>query len=497
MSKRITPRKRIYSLQSLAYASLFGLLVCWPQPAVSGQDSADAKRTIAQSYESQIRPFLVRHCFECHGNEKPKGDLRVDRLPPDFAGDADRERWQTVVKRIAAGEMPPKSKSRPPQAEIRALTQWVNNNVQAAETARRSQGRTVLRRLNRIEYENTIRDLLGIDVDLKEMLPIDSSADGFDNVGDALHTSSFLMEKYLESARTALDLAIANRPQPPVIKKRYSLKETHQVKSSTERVYRHDGDTVVCFSSSAWNSVVLSPFYPPDRGRYRFRISASGVQSDGKPVTYRIDAGAMGMAGKNHLVGYFDAPADKAAVVDFIEHVEARSTIRIHPYGLAGAQTVHKIGADEYKGKGLAVQWIEVEGPLHATWPPESHRRIFGDLPQKKAPIYNRSDRIEVTSMNPEADTEKILRDFARRAFRRAVTDADVERYVKLVKTRLAEKHTFEQALRVGLLGVMLSPEFLFLRERPGKLEHSAPARRLTYVLSSTIPAQQLRARAS
>ena len=64
-------------------------------------------------------------------------------------------------------------------------------------------------------------------------------------------------------------------------------------------------------------------------------------------------------------------------------------TIRIHPYGLAGANTVHKIGADKYEGKGLAVQWVEVEGPLLRLWPPESHRRIFGDLPQKPAPIYN------------------------------------------------------------------------------------------------------------
>src|SRR5262249_11426418 len=144
------------------------------------------------------------------------------------------------------------------------------------------------RRLNRIEYQNTVRDLLGIDVDFQEMLPADSSANGFDNVGEALHVSSFLMDKYLEAADTALGLAIANGPQPPNVKKRYSLKDQNQVKLMSENVSRVQGDTVPLFPSSAWQAVHIYQFYPPDRGRYRFRISASAAQSSGKPVTYCV-----------------------------------------------------------------------------------------------------------------------------------------------------------------------------------------------------------------
>jgi mono/diheme cytochrome c family protein len=465
--------------------------------AVPGDTAAESK-----IYNDQVRPILARHCFACHGAEKPKGDLRLDRLEPEFASDANRERWQAVLKRVSAGEMPPKSKRRPSENEIRSLSNWINAKVQAAEVARRAEGRVVLRRLNRVEYENTIRDLLGVHVELRDMLPMDGSAGGFDNVAEALHTSSFLMEKYLEAADKALSLAIANQPQPPLLKKRYSLKETHLVKSTTEKVFRHLDDTVVCFSSSAWNAIVLSPFYPPDRGKYRIRISASGFQSNGKPVTFRVDAGPMGMAGKNHLVGYFDAPADKPTVVEFVDHLEARSTIRIHPYGLGSAQTVHKIGADKYEGAGLAVQWVEVEGPIHDKWPPESHRRIFGDLPQKSAPAYNKRDRVEVTSKNPEADAERIIRQFTRRAFRRAVTDDDIKPFLNLVKARLADKYSFEQAVRVGLMGVMLSPDFLFLREagpksRPGQaLDNFALASRLSYFLWSTMPDEDLLAQA-
>jgi hypothetical protein len=439
---------------------------------------------------------VAAHCYGCHSHvaEKLKGDFRLDRLPPDFAEAANRERWLTVLDRIEKGEMPPKGRPRPSEKDLKVLSEWIRDRARVSEaTNRAAHGRVGLRRLNRAEYENTVRDLLGIEIDLKELLPQDTSAGGFDNVGQALHTSSFLVEKYLEAADKALDLAIANLPQPPLVKKRISLKDTHQFKSTTERVYRRfDEDGVVMFSSSAWNAIVLSPFYPPDRGKYRFRISAYGVQSDGKPVTYRVDAGPMLMGTKSHLIGYFDAPPDKPALIEWVDHLEARSTIRILPHGLATAQTVNKVGADEYDGPGLAVEWIEVEGPLHETWPPESHRRLFGDMPQAASPIYNYRNRVEVVSSDSITDARRILRNFARRAFRRSVTDDDVAPLVALVEKKLGEGYSFEQAVRVGLKGAMVSPEFLFLRERPGKLDDFALASRLSYFLWSTMPDDEL-----
>src|SRR4029453_17434011 len=113
----------------------------------------------------------------------------------------------------------------------------------------------VVRRLNRVEYENTVRDLLGIDIDLQELLPPDASANGFDTSGEALHTSSFLMERYLEAADKALAVAIANGPQPKTVKTRYSLKDERLVKASTESVFLPRDDALVMFSSSAWNAI--------------------------------------------------------------------------------------------------------------------------------------------------------------------------------------------------------------------------------------------------
>jgi hypothetical protein len=483
---------------SCAHMVLIGVTVIagsWINVGYPVLDAAGETGTSTKLYDEQFRPFLDRHCQECHSGEKPKGDWRLDVLALDFGVKTNRERWQRVREKLEAGEMPPKAKPRPPEQEVLALTDWITGRVAAADTARRAtQGRVVLRRLNRIEYENTVRDLLGVDTNLKDMLPFDTAADGFDNVGDALHTSSFLMDRYLEAADAALNQAIVNRPKPPSIKKRYSLKESHQIKLADERVFRkREDDSVVLFSSSHWLAVGLTPFYPTERGQYRFRMTISAIQSSNQPVVFRVWSGSGGMGGaKGHLVSYFDAPADQPTVIEFVDRMEARTSISILPYGLPSSQVVHKVGADIYSGPGLVVDWVEVEGPLNDAWPPESHRRIFGDLAQAASPIYNRRDRVEVVSHDPSADADRILRSFIRRAFRRSVTDADVKPFTALVEAKLAEKRSFEQAIRVGLGAVMASPEFLFFREDPGPLDDFALASRLSYFLWSTMPDEEL-----
>lgn len=457
---------------------IFALSGLWLSPS-NAQNSAPKNVPIeSKHFDDRIRPILV---------------LRLDQLSTNFADAATAAHWLNALKRMRLGEMPPKEKPRPSDKDVQALSEWVDGQVSAAAAKRAAEGRVVLRRLNRTEYENTVRDLLGVEVNLKEQLPQDGSADGFDNVGAALHTSSFLMEKYLEATDTALNVAIANKPKAPLsTKKRYSLTDTHVVKSTTENVYRKLDGAVVCFCSSEWHNVWLSPFYPQERGYYRFRISASGFQSKDKPVTYRVTASGGRLSGKSGLIGYFDAPPDKPTVIEFVKFMEPRTTIALLPYGLAGANTVKQIGAEKWEGPGLAVQFMEVEGPLNETWPPASHRRLFGEMGQGPAPAYNFRDRVEVSSKVPEADARRILRDFTRRAFRRAVTDDDVKPYVALVKTKLGEKSTFEQAIRAAFMAVMVSPEFLFLQEKPGMLDDFALASRLSYFLWSTMPDDEL-----
>jgi hypothetical protein len=430
--------------------------------------------------------LLARHCGECHGAEKPKGDFRLKELDAGFSTPAAEERWQSVLDQVRSGSMPPKKKPRLPETDLKALTEGIDRSLTAAASKRRAaQGRVVLRRLNRVEYTNTLNDLLGVEVELREFLALDGSMDGFDNNGSALHLSSFAMERYLEAAGAALNIAISNRTAPATSKKRYSLKDQHAVLTYGNDFFRvlEDG-SVVCFLSSHDGTVWISQFYPRDRGYYRVRISASGFQSEGKPVTFEVNNHTTG------LVGYFDVPADTPTEIEFVVRMEKESGFSLLPYGLGSAVGKFPGRAGKYTGPGLAVHWVEVEGPLTEAWPPASHSRLFGDLPQ--APFGKYKERLEVVSQNPAADADRILRPFVRRAFRRPVGEEDVRPYLSLVQARLNEKDTFEQALRVALSAILSSPKFLFLEEKPGALDDYALANRLSYFIWSSMPDDEL-----
>jgi hypothetical protein len=162
-------------------------------------------------------------------------------------------------------------------------------------------------------------------------------------------------------------------------------------------------------------------------------------------------------------------------------------------------------GAENYQGPGLVVQWVEMEGPLVDSWPPPSFRLLLGDLPQ--APVPDNPSRREVVSEEPLADAAVILHKFTRRAFRRSVTDEDIEPFLNRVRAKLDEGYTFERALRVGLKAVLVSPDFLFLREsdrlaggsalpgdqaRSAALDEFSLASRLSYFLWSSMPDEEL-----
>ena len=459
-----------------------------------------------KSLGDPTKQLFVGHCQKCHSGTKPKGDFKIENLTPDFSDRKNREQWLTVLEQLKAGEMPPKDKPRPPAKEVQAAVNWISGRAGAAELARRAtEGRVVLRRLNRAEYANTVRDLLGVEVDLTDLLPPDTSVSGFDNSAEALHTSSYLMRSYLDAADRVLDEAIANTSRPYQIKKVFDIREEKSVKP-TGSVYRHVDDGVAIFAS--WESanirVTMWNFRSHVRGKYRFRISGYGFQSEGKPVNFRVTAGTLKEVTEERLIDYFAVPAEKPTVIEFTEQLEPENRIRIIAEGLpALPPAVEKVGADKYKGPGLVIQWVEIEGPLLASWPPPSHLAIFGNLKQAVVPSLSDPKRLEVVSSQPMVDAERVLREFARRAFRRAVTDEDIRPFLARVKTRLDQNYTFEQAMRVGLRAVLVSPSFLFLREKPVNasapvtpnapaLDDYALASRLSYFLWSSMPDEPL-----
>ncbi len=429
------------------------------------------------------------HCMECHRGESPKSNVTLEPL---LNGQRDFALWQNVLEKIETGEMPPKPKPRLTAEERQLAGDWLFKLVSAEkQSQRKAEGRVVLRRLNRVEYENTLRDLLGVAVRVRDLLPQDASTAGFDNVGEALHSSSFLLARYLEAGEAALDQAIANGPQPRVKKEHVTLEAAYQVKQNSEKVFRKgDEGRVTMFSSSPWQAATM--FWIERRGRYRFRLSVQADQSNGKPVVFSAHTGGGGGGPQPELAGYFDAPHDAPKVIEFESFMEPRMSMTIRPYGLAPSSEIVKAGTETWDGPGLAVDWIEMDGPLNDIWPPESHTRIFGDLKQSTVRLPSGNEMLEVQSNDAVADTKRIISTFARKAFRRPVSELELAPCIALVQKRQAAGSSFEQAVRAGLVAVLTSPQFLFLRESPGPLDDFALASRLSYFLWSSMPDEEL-----
>ncbi len=462
---------RFINANLILLSSLFAALVC-----AGGTQTVSAE--IAQIAEV-TEPFLREHCFRCHGQSQAKGDLRLDQLDGDLNQSATFDRWQEIIERVRSGEMPPEKEPRPTSEEITKMVQQVTTRLEAVEEERRGEGRVVLRRLNRAQYENTLRDLFDVQVPVKEMLPEDAIAQGFDNVGAALNISPVLLERYLDAVDATIDAAIA-----PV----------HNLESKTERFDLYDSlptwfiagvwkqsEGVILFRNSGDSATDLRKFKAPAPGRYRFRISASAHNSE-TPLPMAVLLGNFVVSGNptRHL-GYFDAPpsgpTSEPTVIEFEERLLAKNdTIKVTPVALPFVYLKHET-MPEYPGPGLHVHWMEVEGPLAEVRPTESYRRVFGDVDPQSGTLK---------------DAEGMLRDLLPRAFRRPVEEGEEKPFVELVAASLRSGQPYETSLRAGIKAVLASPKFLYLRESKGSLDNYALASRLSYFLWSTMPDQTL-----
>src|SRR6058998_1441766 len=173
------------------------------------------------TFAKDVLPFLKAHCFHCHGTEdgKNKADLTLSNYTDDLSVQQDRKVWDNVLHMLRVGEMPPMERKRPPAADIEAVVASIEGvlaNLDCSKTP--NVGRVTVRRLNRAEYNNTIRDLVGVDFQPAADFPNDDVGYGFDNIGDVLSLSPLLLEKYLSAAESILERAIVllDQPQPTV-----------------------------------------------------------------------------------------------------------------------------------------------------------------------------------------------------------------------------------------------------------------------------------------
>ncbi len=512
----------------------------------------------AQEDADVVRRFLKAHCVECHGPEVQKRNLRLDTFARDFAKPESFAAGVKVHDKIESGEMPPAKHARPPKEEAAAALQALAKELQKADLTRRgSEGRALFRRLNRVEYENTLRDLLALpQLQVKDLLPDDGRAFGFTKVGGALDLSHVQLSKYMEAADVALDLAIATYPEKPASFKRrffpgdqYDFKITllqgdsvflkdkkydtgtiplikdqmHLDKLSVYEksgLFPYEGSAGVFRSSDEGFQGRFDRFSPVYPGFYRLKLSLwSFAWEKGKVLPSPVPQAANLMVG-SRLLGYFDAPSLEPKVQEVVAWLNPGDQLKWNPASLPWVRVSERGGrAAEWVGPGVALDWLEIEGPLVDAWPPESHARLFGPLPIEKLPekseiraprrnplrhsapfppkpALDKPDGWSVSSKNPMADASRLLEKFLKRAFRRPIPSGELGRYTKIVAERLRLKLGFEESMRAAYKAVLCSPDFLFLQERPGSLESAAIACRLSYFLWNSMPDDALLAAA-
>jgi hypothetical protein len=422
--------------------------------------------------------FVKAHCYDCHSGDEPEGGLDLARLGVDLNDAELLRRWVRIHDRVAGGEMPPKEAPRPNEQAKRQFLSSLGDSLTRADAAIRH---TVIRRLNRIEYENTVRDLFGIRVDVKEMLPEDPSAHGFDTIGDVLAISPEQMEVYLQAAEKALDQVFGADREPKRVDVRKPLGQDEFASRSIGRLFKKtDDDSLIAFQGG-WCPSVFNSGQATVDGTYRVRIEAKTYQTD-KPLVMAVYGGDV-IVGRapSHLVGYYDvAPGDDWTVVEFEDFLLARGAYQMKPYQLHAPSQ----GPDQFKGPGLMIGRVEVVGPLEP-WPPPSRAKLLGDVDPKQATAE---------------DARQIFARLLPRAFRRPIEADEVETYVSLTAAALDQGRPFIAALRFGLQAILCSPEFLF-REEPAAavatsgsktISQHALATRLSYFLWSSMPDDEL-----
>ncbi len=451
--------------------------------------------------DAQVSEFFRQYCHDCHAGGADEGGLELSQLGTDLDDEATRARWVRIYDRVANREMPPVDAAKPSAREREAFTQKLGTLLVAAHAKTKG---TVLRRLNRREYENTLNDLFGTNLDLGQMLPEDSRAHEFDNVGHALGLSMVHLQRYMDAADRVLDTAIAGRteaPQPDTITASYL--DSGDADKFVGKVWKklEDG-AVVQFSQRAYPSGMMRATRIRQPGRYRITVNGYAYQSGG-PVTFSVGGTSFARGSEKPTYGFWSFPPGRpgdAFSIEFEAWIEQNYMLSVDPYGINDPEKYQRKSVEDYGGPGLAVLNVQIEGPLLDAWPLPGHRLLFEGIDRREIEPRNPADKkkswykakFEVVSDDEEADAARALKRVAAAAFRRPVTDQDVARFVALFGSARTEGNSFEQALRMAVTAIFCSPKFLYLQEPPGKLDSYAMASRVAYFLTRTAPDREL-----
>jgi mono/diheme cytochrome c family protein len=493
-----------------------------------------------------LGPFLENHCVECHDSDTKKGGLDLDALAFQLDDPKSFAEWVKVHDRMRDHEMPPKKEKQPDAAEADAFLQSLAGTLIAADRKRAArEGRATWRRMNRYEYENTVRDLLGAPwLQIKEMLPEDGEAFRFNKVGGALDVSHVQMAQYLAVADYALREVLGKqvaKPEKKVVRyyardmssfaKRVkfspfnksaeratfpivgtaeadipALEGTGPMTVGKDNPERREQEAMGVVAS-CYEPIELSfsGFHAPMSGHYKLRFNAfsfwAGPESPQKwwhPSRANLSVGrtrepvcisSETPPRLTRRLGAFDVTPEPG-VHEMDVWLLAGETIRPDAARLFRSRppSYRNPLAEQDGQPGVAYRWMEVEGPILDAWPTAGQRLLVGDLPLKKT-----AKGVEMTPRDARADAARLLRGFMESAYRQPVETPDVQRFAALVQKALDSGSSFTDAMIAGYSAVLCSPAFVCLEEKPGRLDDHALAARLSYFLWNSAPDQALR----
>ena len=449
-----------------------------------------------------VEALVDTSCIECH-DSNTKTALNFDDLSFDLT-DADAFRlWENVYDKIDSGEMPPKKKPRPnPKLKNDALGSLHQHLRRTSLAQQKQNGRTPARRLTRVEYEHTLHDLLGIGGALAAKLPPKNLSAPFDTIAAEQGISSVHIRGYLIAADAAIDEALELGKKPNMEPRHVDYRNNSYSSMWFSRELRRGGGTVlrtddayVLFDhrpqrSPHTNQSNHMGIHFPVAGRYRIVADAYAYQAK-TPVTLCIYR-ASDQTGNKELIGSWQLDPGQPLQVEVEHYFQPGDFFFLAPSDLdvtPNGRSVFVVGARDYKGEGVAVRHLILEGPLEKQWPPERTQNLLGDAEFRT----ERDGRYTVIlSDEPLARISDVVSRLGPKALRRPLRDGEPAEWAALGKPVLAEGRGFEEALRVVLRALFSSPEFLYHQAEPGPLDDYALATRLSYFLWKSLPDDQL-----
>ena len=483
----------------------------WIVAALSAQSPTQAKPASATAFASPVKPIVDTYCITCHNQKSRTGGLSLEGVDAAHPS-TNPELWERVIAKLRAGAMPPPGMPRPDAQAYDTASNWLEGEIDRAWLARPNPGRaSAVQRLNRTEYNNAVRDLLAIDVDVRSLLPGDDTADGsFDNIADVLNISTAHLERYLSVARQVTRLAVGLPPSnPPVESFDIPLHIVQDDRQSEDLPFGSRGGIAVHHTFPVNGEYLIKVRL---RRQYQDYIMGMGwpqkldVRLDGKLLKrFTVGGGAKGRPAAASYAGdgepgfagdpeweiYMqttgDAGLEVRLPIDAGPHIVGVSFVRElwEPEGLPQPlQRGRVITNDQIYMDYASVGSVEVGGPYHV-------ERAAVDTPSRRALFV-----CQPKSRSEErACATKIISRAARLAYRRPVTKADLQTLNDFFDRGRAEGKSFDTGIQFALERMLVDPDFLLRvhKDRPSqRLSDLEVASRLSFFLWNSIPDERL-----